>query len=236
MSKTVRNILIIVVLLAVAGAGVYLYITRPTPEASENVQDNTEQLETSGDETSNEAVFRISQDDSTVEFRIDEMLRGSPYTAVGTTNEIAGDILINFDDPSATDIGEMRINARTFATDSSNRDRAIANEILRSAQDEYEFITFNPTGITGLPESVAVGDTLEVEITGELTIQETTNEVTFSGSVTVDSEDQISGTFETTVLRSDYGLTIPTVPFVADVSDEVILAINFVANRVADDA
>ncbi len=60
--------------------------------------------------------------------------------------------------------------------------------------------------------------------------------MTFVGTVTLDNDDQISGTAEATVLRSDFGLTIPNAPMVADVSDEVILTINFVANRVADES
>ena len=45
------------------------------------------------------------------------------------------------------------------------------------------------------------------------------------------SEDRIEGSGSAVVLRSDFGLQIPSVPNVANVSDEVILEIDFVAER-----
>lgn len=237
MSKNTRNILIVVVIIAIIGAGaVYWYISRPVAEASQDVADTTQQLETAADDSTSEAVFRISQDDSTVQFAIDEVLRGSDFTAVGTTSEVGGDILVNFTEPSASQVGQIRVNARTLKTDSSNRDGAIARFILMSEADENEFIEFNPTSVSGLPTNIEIGETAEIEVTGDLTITGTTAEATFTGTVTLDSEDQISGSLEATVLRSTYGLTIPSVPFVAEVDDEVILTINFVANRVADES
>jgi hypothetical protein len=42
-------------------------------------------------------------------------------------------------------------------------------------------------------------------------------------------EDTIDGTAEATVLRSDYGIRIPNAPGVADVSDEVLIRLEFAA-------
>jgi hypothetical protein len=53
--------------------------------------------------------------------------------------------------------------------------------------------------------------------------------VSFALTVTPLSETELVGSATTTVLRRDFNLQIPDVPSVANVSDEVILQINFVA-------
>ncbi|MCA9961207.1 MAG: YceI family protein [Anaerolineales bacterium] len=173
-------------------------------------------------------IFTISQADSQVRFELDEDLAGARKTVIGETDQVSGELAVNFDALSLTQVGVILINARTFATDNQFRNRAINNEILDT--EEFEFITFTPTAINGLPDSVAVGAAVEFTIVGELTIRDVTTEVTFAVTATAVSETQISGTAMATVLRGDYGLEIPSVPNVANVEDEVDIYIDFVAN------
>jgi polyisoprenoid-binding protein YceI len=119
------------------------------------------------------------------------------------------------------------VNARTFVTDSNFRNRAINNEILDT--DEFEFIRFTPTSITGFPENPTVGESLEFQITGDLTIRDITHEVTFDVMVTAVSETRLEGSASAMVAREDYDLRIPNVPRVADVDEEVLLEIDIVA-------
>ena len=178
--------------------------------------------------SSGAVIFTISQDGSQVRFTLDELLRNQPNTVVGVTDQVAGEIAVNFEDPAASQVGEITINARTLRTDNDFRNRAINNEILDTGP--YELITFTPTEIIGLPDSVAVGDTFEFQVVGDLTIRDVTQSVTFDVTVTVVSPTQITGYGSATVLRSDYDLSIPNVPSVANVTDEVLLEIEFTAN------
>jgi polyisoprenoid-binding protein YceI len=171
--------------------------------------------------------YQIVADESTVSFRIAEDLRGQRIEAVGTTNQVAGEIAVNPSDLSTAQIGVIRVNARTFTTDSSNRDRAIRNFILNT--DQYEFITFTPTGIEGLSGSGALDQPFTFTIRGDLTIRDITRPVVFEASVRAESAERLVGAATTTVKRSDYNLQIPSVPFVANVSDDVVLTIDFVA-------
>lgn len=180
---------------------------------------------------SSATLFRISADDSEVRFELDELLRGAPTHVVGTTNQVAGDILVDFSKPSSSRVGEIRINARTLATDQEFRNRAIRSEILESSKDEYEFISFTPTAIEGLPDSIEVGQQVTFKITGDLKIRDITQSVIFDVTATA-SEDRLEGSATTTVTRTQYSLEIPQVPSVADVTDEVVLTINFVALKV----
>ena len=232
MSRNIRLLVAAAVIIIVVGVGAFLYLTRPPEAASEDVQANTEQLDTDGEGEA--SVFRISQEESQASFTIDEVLNGEDKTVVGTTTEVAGDIRVDLSNPAASEIGQIRINARTLQTDNSRRDGAISRMILRSGQTENEFIEFQPTTISGLPDSAGFGDTVEFQIIGDLTVSGTTQEVTFDATVDLTSADQISGSAQTTVMYADFNLSIPSVPQVAGVADEVILAIEFIANRVAD--
>lgn len=228
MLRSIQIALAVIVVVGVVSIGAFLYLTREIAAPSTDVQESVEQL----DETSSdEVVFRISQDESQVEYNIYELLNGADKTVVGTTTEVAGDILVNLSDPTQSQVGEISINARTFATDEDRRDNSVARFILLS--EANEFITFEPTSVTGLPDAVSAGDTLELQVAGDLTIAGVTNEVTFDVTATLESDERLVGNAEATVLRSDFNLTIPDVPFVANVGDEVTLKLDFVANAVA---
>ncbi len=177
-------------------------------------------------------LYRFAAGEGQASFAVDEILNNAPFTAVGTTDEVAGDIIIDWSNPANSQLGTIVINARTLETDNPFRDRAIRNSVLESSQDQYEFITFAPTELRGLPESVAVGDTVEFEVVGELTIREITLSTVWAASVTLTSQDLVSASASTEVLRSDYDLQIPSVPRVAGVDDDVLLTIEFSAAQV----
>jgi polyisoprenoid-binding protein YceI len=142
---------------------------------------------------------------------------------------VAGELFVDFSNPSASRIGAIRINARTLITDNEFRNRAIRSEILESSKDEYEFIDFTPTAITGLPASVTVGEAITFQVTGDLKIRDIVQSVTFDVTLTAVSEERLEGSATATVTRTQFNLQIPSVPSVANVTDEVGLAINFVA-------
>ncbi|MCL4251655.1 MAG: YceI family protein [Anaerolineae bacterium] len=177
-------------------------------------------------------LYRIAPANSLVMFALQEDLRGVRTDVVGQTTEVAGDIIVDFANPSASEIGVIRINARTLATDNDFRNRALRSNILQSANDAYEFIEFRPTSLVGLPDSVSVGETYTFNIIGDLTITGVTQEATFTTYVTVDSETQIRGTATATAAYADWGIRIPNAPGVANVTPDVTLTIEFTADRV----
>jgi len=175
-------------------------------------------------------VYRIDQESSEVRFKIFEELRGEPVTVVGVSDQVSGEIAVDLSDLSATQVGVIQVNARTFVTDADRRNQAIRNFILNT--DQYEFIVFSPTGVSGLEGGAAPGDTFNFQIAGDLTIRDTTQPVVFDVTASAASAGLITGSAVTVVPRSAYGLTIPNVPFVANVGEEVTLEIDFSAPAV----
>lgn len=172
-------------------------------------------------------IFEILPGESVARFEIDEVLRGAPKTVVGTTDQVSGQIAVSPDDPSSSQVGTILVNARTLATDSDFRDRAIKNHILMT--DAHEYVTFVPTEVVGMSATPGLGDSVEFQIVGDLTIAGVTRPATFDVSVTVVDETRIEGLASMTLRYADYGLTIPASRSVDAVEDDLILALDFVA-------
>jgi len=178
------------------------------------------------------SLFRIVSEDSEVRFLIDEELFGDPVQVVGRTNQVAGDIVVDFTNPALSQVGTIRINMRTLATDNEFRNNALRARILQSSQDEYEFSDFVPTEITGLPASVTSGQAFTFQLTGDLTVRGVTRSVTFEVTLTPVSETRLEGLAVAQVLYTDFNLSIPNAPGVANISEEVGLEIQFLAELV----
>jgi polyisoprenoid-binding protein YceI len=241
-------LLVVVVLVSVAGVLAYNALLGPTlapsgeltaipvvvatatPSAA-GANDPTPAADPATEVPAGMLVLNIDPAQSEVSFTIDEELAGSPNTVVGTSSTVAGQIAVDPSDLSTAQIGVIQVDARTFVTDSNQRNGAIRNFILNT--DTYEYITFTPTEVRGLSGSAAPGDSLTFQVVGDLTIRDVTQSVTFDVTATADSANQLSGTATTTVQRADFELTIPSVPRVANVSDDVLLTITFVATQAA---
>lgn len=174
--------------------------------------------------------FSIIAADSKASFTLEEDLSGVRTTVIGATTELGGSVFVDLANPSNSVIGTIVVNARTLETDNSFRNRALRSQILMSARDEFEFIVFEPRELSDFSaDSIAAGETLSFNITGDLTVTDVTRSVTFAAMVRLDSESQISGSATVNLLHADFGLTIPEVPRVANVTDDVDLKLEFVA-------
>jgi polyisoprenoid-binding protein YceI len=177
--------------------------------------------------TSSPAVYEITSAESTASFIVDEVLGGSPKTVVGTTDQVAGQIAFDLTDPTQAQLGTILIDARTLTTDDEGRNRALGNQILNS--DAYEYITFTPAEVTGLPRDAQVDQSFTFQVTGDLTIKDTTRPATFEVTVTPSADGTLDGTASSTIRYADWNVSIPSVPFVASVDENVVLQLDFTA-------
>jgi len=177
-------------------------------------------------------LFRILPEQSEVRFLITETLLGQPKTVVGTTNKIAGEIALDVDKPSSAMLGVIRIDVRTLQTDNEIRNRTIRSAILLSNRPEFEFATFTPSKIVGLPEKITTGEAVEFKIVGQLTVRGVSREVGFDATVKPVSTTRLEGSARTTVRYRDFDITIPDAPGVANVGESVRLEIDFAAAMV----
>ncbi|MES3017404.1 MAG: YceI family protein [Bacteroidota bacterium] len=222
--------LIIILLIILAGYGVYAYVTRPIAAPTTDIEGEVEHLSSTEEQSmAGQKVLRVVSLQSKAEFKLTEDLNGKPTVVVGTTNQIAGDIAIRAEAPSSMTIGEVKVDARTFKTDNANRDGAIGRLILKSEEKGNEYVTFKTTSVAGLPNMIETGKEFSYTITGDLTIRGITKKVIFDAKSALAADGSLTGNAQTTVAYADYGMTIPDFPFLANVDKTTELSVSFVA-------
>lgn len=149
-------------------------------------------------------LFRIVSAESEARFSVYETFPEG--TAIGRTDQIAGDIIVDFNDPSNSQLGTIRINLRTLQTDEPDRDRSIRCCVLLTARPEYEFADFVPTSLSELPSQVELGQPIAFQVTGDLTLRGVTRSVTFDVNLTINDADTLQGFATTTVNRTNFSI------------------------------
>jgi polyisoprenoid-binding protein YceI len=213
-------------LVAIVAVSVFLYLTRAITLPNSSSLADGQSLETS-DEMRSAGVFRIVSVASPAVYHITAVCSGVEKRVVGTTHAITGDIYVDAADLAQTEIGEIRIDARTFDSGDERRDNVVARDVLRA--EDHEYIIFVPTQLAGLPDSAAVGEILQFQVSGDLTIAGTRQPVTFAVSAVLENAERLVGQAEATLFRQDFNLTLPDMSWVASVDDAVLLRLDFVA-------
>ncbi len=219
-----KKILGTLVIVGAVGVAAYLYITAPVSVPTTDVQTVTGTLNPLSDKTT---VYRISKEGSLATYEIDETLSGKPKHVVGTTTQIAGDVA--FTGPQI-DFGEIKIDARTFVTDSEKRDNALNRFILNTGKEGNEYIIFKPISTDYSGSATETGE-MAMNVKGDLIISGVTQLAEFSVTMKFEG-DKLVGTAKTTIKRSDYGIKIPELDFLANVSDNVTLTVKVTADKV----
>lgn len=200
--------------------------------ASKNIQDVAPTLPFSN--LPEQALFRIQPELSEARFRINEVLVGEDLEVVGITNDVAGDVIIDYQNPAESTVGTIAVNARTLNTPIDERNTSIRSQILDTR--EHEFIFFYPTALLNMPtEAVLVGSIVEFQVQGDLEIKGNRQSVIFDVTLTAVSETEITGLGSVTIEYADWGINISPPPTVAGVEDTVILEIDFVATQVIEE-
>jgi polyisoprenoid-binding protein YceI len=181
----------------------------------------------SGASDAGAVLYRIDASQSEVRYEVDEtFFQGNRLnTAIGRTRGIAGDVLVDFAQPSSSQIGEIVIDVSQFTSDESRRDNFIRRDGLQSST--YPTARFLPTSIEDLPEQVAIGDRVSFRVNGDLTVKETTRPVTWDMTLTVE-DGRLVGSASTQILMSDFGVG-PIQLAILVTEDQVNLFFDFVA-------
>ena len=235
--KVLTPAILSLILLAACSSGTPVAATEQVdepPAPTPTIEPTVENLQPTGEPaaatpSASSMEFVILPELGEARFYIDELLRGQPNTVEGVNTEVTGGLSIASLDPLSVTVEPIEIQAGSFVTDNNFRNRAISDAILQAGR--YPLIVFTPTSIDGLPEAGEPGQTYEVEVTGDLTIREVTQAVTFQVTLSPDATDSVSGSATAEINRVDFGLNIPSVPQVADVSEQVFLEFDFIAGR-----
>jgi polyisoprenoid-binding protein YceI len=179
-------------------------------------------------------VYRIDPSRSWAAYRVDETffdVRGL-VTVTGTTSAVAGEILLDPENPAASRVGEIIVDISQLRTDEPSRDNAIRRSWLESAR--YPLATFNNATMSGLPGRWIEGEPFAFKMAGDMTVREATKPVTWEVNATVEG-DEVRGRSMTQLKMSDFGVEPPSLMDLK-VEDDIALTLEFVAVAVAAEA
>lgn len=148
---------------------------------------------------------------------------------VGSTQEIEGQLQLNFDNLSQA-LGENQFSVKmnTFTTTRNQRDQYIRENGPRF--NDFPLATFTANAIEGAPANYKTGEEVSFQLVGELTIRETTKPVTFAIKATI-LGNRLSGVATTRLKMSDFGIDPPNFANTLTVADEFGIEVTITAQE-----
>jgi polyisoprenoid-binding protein YceI len=161
-------------------------------------------------------VFHLDPTQSTASYQTTDRFGA----VLGTTSAIAGDIMLDWATPAASQLGEIVIDLSQLNSGNESRDNAIRHSYLESAQ--YPLATLKNVTLSGLPTVFPIDQSFSFKVKGDLTIHATTQAISWDLQTTLD-KTTIRGVASTVLQMSKFNITSPVI------DDNVTLKLNFVA-------
>ena len=161
-------------------------------------------------------------------YRINEQLanRNLPNDAIGTTEDIDGQIVFSADGTVDAEQSKITVNVKTLRSDSDRRDRYIRGRSLES--DDFPNVEIVVQDVQGLPWPLPASGQVAFQMSGDLTIRDQTRLVTWDVTANFDG-GEVEGLAMTEVTFEQFAITKPSVAFVLSVADEIGLEFEFKA-------
>ena len=146
---------------------------------------------------------------------------------VGSTQEIAGQFSLNWDDLSKP-LGEnsFTVDLSTLKSDQSLRDGWIRDNGPEFGT--YPEAKFVADSVEGAPATYAPGDEVTFQLVGNLTVREVTKPATFTVKATY-ANGEIAGSAVAPLKMSDFGIEPPSFANTLTVGDEFEVRLQFTA-------
>ncbi|MCA9385838.1 YceI family protein [Candidatus Dojkabacteria bacterium] len=172
-------------------------------------------------------VYTIDNTNSSATYTVSKnfFANDEPTIVSATTEGVTGDFGFNLG-ISSTVAGRLEVDLLGLTSGSTDRDDDLKAKFAEF--DVYPTAVFVPRTTTLSISEVQDSEEVAFEVTGDMTIHGVTNTVTLDITATMEG-DTITGTGTTTILGSDYDITMPAVGDLYVVEDEIALEVNFVA-------
>jgi polyisoprenoid-binding protein YceI len=173
--------------------------------------------------------YKIAGEQSEASYSVGEVFinqNNKFVTAVGITQKIEGEIMLDAANPAQTTVGEIKIDISALTSDSGRRDNAIRGRWLES--EKFPIAMFKPTKIEGLPATYTAGEELMFKMTGDMLVRETTVPVTWDVKAKLDG-DKLVGEATTAIKMSQFGFEAPNIANILKAEDDAKLTFKFVA-------
>ena len=175
-----------------------------------------------------QTLYRISRSETQAQYSVQEKYVGlvDGKRVVGRTSEVAGELLIDWDNPAQSQLGMVTVNVEQLTSDSKQRDRQIRKSYLESSL--YPEATFIPEPEQTFPTEVTIGEPFSLVLHGYLTVHGVTILSDWQVELTVEPA-RIIGRATTEILMSDFGVGPINIIGLLSTADEMTLTLDFVA-------
>jgi polyisoprenoid-binding protein YceI len=233
-----------VLVVVVAGIGVWYFVFRDDAPPEVTLESATRSLDDSGSGSNRDDGNRALDGTWTVDssigsfadftsafagFRVQEELVGiGAKTAVGRTPDVTGTVTL---DGTTIRSASFEVDMTTLTTDDARRDNALRGQAIETGR--FPTATFALTQPIELAKIPANGEKITANAVGDLTLHGVTKQVTFpveaqhNGSVIT-----VVGQLE--VLFSDYSISRPSAASVLSVEDKGVMEIQLFLTRDQD--
>ena len=149
-----------------------------------------------------------------VGFRIDEELTSvGATTAVARSPEVTGSLVLH---DAVISEAEFTADLTALVSDRQRRNGAIQRALATTTYPDATFVLTDPIMLDAVPP---IGEPIEAQATGELTVHGVTNDVTIPLQAALVDESQLVVTSSFDVTLADYEVTAPSAPAVVSVSN-----------------
>ncbi|MEZ4512361.1 MAG: YceI family protein [Chloroflexota bacterium] len=147
---------------------------------------------------------------------------------VGSTQEVAGELALNFAKPGLLENGTITVQTGSLKTDQNRRDDWLQDNALE--KKKFPTATFVATSISGLPDSYTPGSELSFDLNGDLTVRDVTKSVTFAVTAVLNG-DTLTGKATLPTRMTDYGIEPPNFANTLTVADEFVIEVEITAKE-----
>ncbi len=173
--------------------------------------------------------FQIVPAQTTASYSVHENLifQNKPNNdAIGTTHSVQGSFKIRTGTSPLVASMNITVDLSTLQSDAQRRDNYIKQNSLQT--DTYPNATFVSVGTQSLPSSYTDGQTVNFQLTGNLTMHGKTNKEVFDvqGKVVGNT---ITGTATSTIYMTDFGIQPPNLANIAIAQNKVVVTLTFTA-------
>ena len=147
---------------------------------------------------------------------------------IGTTPGVTGEIQLDFNAAEIMQAAQFTVDMTGLATDQNRRDKWLTENAITTGV--FPQATFVATSASGLPASINDGESVNFQLTGDLTVRDVTNSVTFEVTAVL-SNNTIEGTATLPLKMTDFGITPPDFANTLTVADDFRIEVTLTARE-----
>jgi len=169
-------------------------------------------------------------ENSEARFRVREQLAGAdlPNDAIGRNKDFTGTLVIKPDGSIVSSDSQFVVSMGTLVSDQPMRDNYLRGNVLQVNQ--YPRAVFVPKQASGLPSPLPQSGSVTFKLTGDLTVRNVTQPVTWDVTAQVQG-NQVTAQAATTFKFEDFSLTQPRVGRVLSIEDNIKLELDVTLQR-----